>query len=163
MVKNNKISNNDDNNSIKSMLQNITPDEAVDDNESLDDSHYLDGANENFSEILRHYVRKIKESYNSNKIKKEEYYTLFKRIFISSYIAFILSTVVCLVLYLIFEDIAIFSVMIPFFLEALSVTIIIPKIIAEYLFNTEEEKNLSEVINNIQKHNESVRNNSRNK
>ena len=41
--------------------------------------------------------------------------------------------------------------------------IIIPKIIAQYLFNTDEEKNLSEIISNLQKYYEDVRNNSRNK
>lgn len=42
------------------------------------------------------------------------------------------------------------SVVIPALVSFLTVFFIIPKIITEYLFNAEEEKYMSEIINNIQ-------------
>lgn len=148
---------------IKEMLSNITLDEKIADDETLDDDRYLNKANRDFSSLLNHYVEKVKYSFNTNKSKKNEYYDLFKRVFITSYVIFVLSLVICLILYLICKDVVLFTLLIPPIIELLSVTIIIPKIIAQYLFNTDEEKNLSEIISNLQKYYEDVRNNSRNK
>lgn len=148
---------------IKEMLPSITLDNKIADNETLDDDRYLNKANKDFSSLLNHYVEKVKYSFDTNKSKKNEYYDLFKRVFITSYVIFVLSLVICLILYLIYKDVVLFTLLIPPIIELLSVTIIIPKIIAQYLFNTDEEKNLSEIISNLQKYYEDVRNNSRNK
>lgn len=140
------------------IISTTTKSDKVDDNKTLDDDNeYLDRINHSFSDLLTHYVDKTKETYETNKKKKDEFYELFKNIFYYSYVFFLIAVAECTLIYLVINDPIIFSAVIPFFLETLSVTIIIPKIIAKYLFNTEEEKNLADVISNIQKHNEIVR------
>lgn len=158
-----KINCQDDEKIITTMLSRISLNEKIDDDETLDDDGYLNRANKDFSKLLNHYVKKIEYSFNKNKVRKAEYYELFKRVFITSYVIFVVSLALCLILYLIFKDAALFTLLIPPSVELLSVTIIIPKIIAQYLFNTDEEKNLSEIISNLQKYYADVRNNTRSK
>ena len=130
--------------------------------DNINDDKYLDKTNKGFSKLLEHYVFKVQDTYEKNQDRKNEFYELFKNILVYSYIFLAITLVVCVLIYLIIGEAIIITAIIPPFFESLSVTIIIPKIIAEYLFNTEEEKNLSEVINNIQKHNDSVRTHQRN-
>ena len=125
--------------------------------DTLNDDLYLNRTNDGFSSLLDHYVFKVQDTYDRNQSKKDEFYELFKNILVYSYIFLAITLALCVLIYLIIGEPIIITAVIPSFIESLSVTIIIPRIIAEYLFNTEEEKNLAEVINNIQKHNDSVR------
>lgn len=147
---------------IKKLLGGVSTSEEVPPDKKLgDDQQFLNDTNKQFTDLLKHYVDRQTDTYETNKPLKKEYYNLFKDVFIYSYVMFILSFFISVILYITMKEIAIFTIIIPFFLESLSITIIIPKIIARYLFNPEEEKNLSDVVSNIQKHHESVRNHQR--
>lgn len=137
--------------------------ERIRDEETLDDNKYLNEANKGFSKLLIHYVNRVESSFDDNKPRKKEYYDLFRQIFIVSYVVFVLSLIVCLILYIIFRDAILFMLLLPPLIELLSTTIIIPRIIAQYLFNTDEDRNLSNIISKLEKYYEDVRHYSRNK
>jgi len=137
--------------------------ERIRDEETLDDNKYLNEANKGFSKLLIHYVNRVESSFDDNKPRKKEYYDLFRQIFIVSYVVFVLSLIVCLILYIIFRDAILFILLLPPLIELLSTTIIIPRIIAQYLFNTDEDRNLSNIISKLEKYYEDVRHYSRNK
>ena len=118
------------------------------------DTGYLSHHNEDYSALLDIYVANAKESLNDKrKYKKIFYYSslivlagIIITLLISSIIAFTskssLQTIVTLIT-------AATSFMTAF--------IVIPKIIAEYLFNTSDETNFTDIIKNMQEYDKSVR------
>lgn len=127
------------------------------------DKNYLRGNNDHYSALLEAYV--------NNAIKNNKQKVIFKWIFLILAVIVIVSTLggIFWGLYIINKltssensrlgitiancITAVLTAIVPF----ITVMYVIPEIIAKYLFNTEDEKNMAEIVKSIQDYDKSLR------
>lgn len=101
---------------------------------------------EDYTNILHAYTENLKDSLNIKSRYK-------KKIFWFSFCTLV-GSVILVPLTILFTPkddwFTYLSVLLPILTSFLTVFIVIPKIITEYLFNTDEEKYMSEIIKHIQ-------------
>lgn len=122
------------------------------------DKGYLVGHNQQYSKLLETYVA------NAKKALEEK--CLYKRVFFWG--CMIALAMMLLVFFIALGVTVLKENTIQIVVELVSITvslasaiIVVPKIIAEYLFNTSDEANMVEIIKNMQEYDKSVRENIR--
>lgn len=119
------------------------------------DNAVLDGRNKEYTDILIAYSDYIKQNLNK-KLKYQIpiiicFFVLLFAIIIFSFV------IIGVTIYLKLDYIRAISYIIPAAVSLVSAIIIIPSKITEYVFNTNETSQVSEVIKNIQEYDISVR------
>ena len=112
--------------------------------------------NQCFSQLLKAYVKNA----DKNLTTKLSLKITFFYICIVILILITFSTVLISIFALFndFEKSTLFSILLTNSISFLTSFIVLPKIIAKYLFNTEEEKNMSDIIKSIQEYDKNIRN-----
>lgn len=103
-----------------------------------------------YTSILNAYAENINETLRSKKRFKKTFFILSYTLLAGSFLSFFLLIMYLIVKKPLTEVVEWCSVVVPALVSFLTVFIVIPKIIAEYLFNSEEEKYMSEIIKNLQ-------------
>lgn len=118
------------------------------------DTGYLSHHNDDYSALLDIYVENARHSLND----KRQY----KKIFYYSSLAVLGGIIFILIITIIFAFFSKSSVqtivtLVTVATSFMTAFIVIPKIIAEYLFNTSDESNFTDIIKNMQDYDKSVR------
>ena len=120
-----------------------------------DDINYINSNNKSFSNLLNTYVKNA----NRNLIAK----LIFKSIFFLACVGILIGIAILLIKITWFclnnevSTDTLIVTMVNTLISFLSSFIVLPKIIAEYLYNSDEEKDMTELIKNIQERDKTIR------
>lgn len=119
------------------------------------DRKYVSANNEAFNHLLNDYVQAAGKNLNTKLSLKKAFFIICSIILIGIFLLMIAVTLICIFKNVNTETlvIAIVNNIISFF----TAFIVLPKTIAEYLFNPEEEKDTINLIRNIQEHDKDIR------
>lgn len=155
----NDLINDDDNNSNSTVVENVVMEQSI---EKIN-FKYQKSQNKQiikreklFNDFLREYTQTFTK-------KSKQKYDLKNKFFEQIMGLFIGIPILCFLLLIVFaichvDIVAIITSIIASFVEIISSFIILPKIIAEYLFDKEEDKNLINLIIKMQDYNLSSKN-----
>ncbi len=148
----NEIEINDFLNSILSTEQAVP---VTSDNNLVElDTGYLSHHNEDYSALLDIYVANAKESLNDKRKYKKIFYYSSLIVLAGIIITLLISIIIAFTSKRSLQTIVTLITAATSFMTAF---IVIPKIIAEYLFNTSDETNFTDIIKNMQEYDKSVR------
>ena len=148
----NEIEINDFLNSILSTEQAVP---VTSDNNLVElDTGYLSHHNEDYSALLDIYVANAKESLNDKRKYKKIFYYSSLIVLAGIIITLLISIIIAFTCKRSLQTIVTLITATTSFMTAF---IVIPKIIAEYLFNTSDETNFTDIIKNMQEYDKSVR------
>lgn len=119
------------------------------DNESMKEH------NKKFDELLEIYVKNVRKNLLCKLICKVIFFGVCVIILIMTFLSLLGITI-----YSLYRELStntLITVMITNLISFLTSFIVLPKIIAQYLFNTKEEKYMSDVIKSIQEHDREIR------
>lgn len=125
------------------------------------DREYINANNDSFKKLLKTYVENAKQ----NLLAK----LIFKAIFFAACVVILIGIFVLLckiTWYYLNNEVStetLIITMINTVVSFLSAFIVLPHTIAQYLYNTEEEKNMTELVKNIQERDKIIRENMRKK
>ena len=121
------------------------------------DREYINANNKSFSNLLNTYVKNA----NRNLIAK----LFFKIIFFATCVVILVGIFILLskiTWFCLNNEVStetLIVTMLNTIVSFLSAFIVLPRVIAEYLYNSDEEKNMTELIKNIQERDKSIREN----
>jgi len=147
---------------ITKNIANLKKESVVNNDKELSNSDINSMKNHNdfYDELLKNYVDNSKKALECKlKLKKIFFWLCMVILIISSIcvIAFPLIAIFCTSFN---NDIANFiTICVTSVISFLTSFLVLPKIIAEYLFNNEEEKNMVQIISSIQDYDKHIRNN----
>lgn len=161
---NNQESSHDE---LTSILNRATSVRLKNDNQLLDgrDRTSLKMHSYNYDNILNSYTIHVSKTLNTKRIMKNVFFWLSFTIMT----LFSLAVVACPIIFLIKSktvEVNILDYIAPAITELtsfLTVFIVIPKIITKYLFNSNEDNVMKDIVSSIQKYDKYVRNNLQNK
>ena len=133
----------------------------IDDNktENLEDLDAHGKYTQAYVDILDTYKEQISSSLDNKNTLKTNFFNLIKGLMIALVVLFGISVVISFIVFIVmivnnYESIAVIAGAITGMLSTFSTMILsifkLPKIIADYLFNKEEDKQMNEIIKNIQ-------------
>lgn len=111
--------------------------------------------------ILNAYTDQIKSSVNSKNTLKTNFFNLIKKIMLALVFLFGISVIISFVVFSLmiknnYQSVAVITGAVTAMLSTFSTMMLsifkLPKIIADYLFNKEEDKQMNEIIKNIQRY-----------
>lgn len=112
--------------------------------------------NQCFNQLLKAYVKNADKNLNTKLSLKITFFYICVVILILITISMVLISMFAL--FNNFEKSTLFSILLTNAVSFLTSFIVLPKIIAKYLFNTEEEKNMTEIVKSIQAYDKDIRN-----
>lgn len=112
--------------------------------------------NVQYDHLLISYVDNVKESFQRKKFYKEFFFWTSVLILILTFVMLVVTVIVSISKEFSKDLVA---VLIPISVSFLTVFIVIPHTITKYLFNEQEEDNMSKVIGNIQEYDKEIRRN----
>ena len=118
------------------------------------DKGYLVGHNKQYSDLLEIYVKNAKGTLTEKLLYKKIFFWGCIGVLGLMFLVFILALIIAAYKE---NTIHIVSELVAATVALASALIVLPKIIAEYLFNTSDEKNMVEIIKNMQEYDKSVR------
>lgn len=121
------------------------------------DREYINANNKSFSNLLNTYVKNANRNLITKLVFKIIFFLVCVGILLGISILLIRITWFCLNNKVSTETLIV--TMLNTIVSFLSAFIVLPRVIAEYLYNSDEEKNMTELIKNIQERDKSIREN----
>lgn len=146
-------------NNIEDIINSLDDKKLTNDDLTSSDNLHLSKHNEEFSDLLLSYVNNYKASSSLRLISR-------KVMFLVSIVVMVLVTLTVIVVviwscaYVVNscgDVVAVVPTVVGAVVSLVSVFMVIPQIIANYLYNAEEEKYLSEIIGKIQEYDSRIR------
>lgn len=109
-----------------------------------------------YTNLLKRYIQNSKTTAKQKKWFKNIFFTVAMLILIVSFALFVVLSISFAMKEWDDVDVTALTGLISSLAGILSLYIIIPKIIADYLFNTKEDDNMTKIVESIQKYDESV-------
>ena len=122
---------------VLSMAGGLDPQNSVEDDKGLEDKRAT-----MYNDILRDYRDSIHNTLTSKHVYKIITYVIVSAILV----AITASTIVLLFMYSKFDTVEWIAVAVPMMISFLTTFIVIPKIIAGYLFDKDEEKHMTDLL-----------------
>lgn len=119
------------------------------------DIKYMKSHNESFDRLLKTYVDNADKNLQTKLKFKKTFFRMCVWILSLIFSLLFITTIVCFFIDLPKETLL--AIMITNILSFLTSFIVLPNTIATYLFNSDEEKNMTELIKSIQEYDKSIR------
>ena len=150
---------------IGDYLESLSPDykeEVPLDNHLIQESKYgeqYDNRDELYTELLKHYIDTTKLKNNNNK----KYKKVFFWVVVCAFVALVATpiTATFIVLYNGLTDTAAIIALVGGAVSAIPAVIVLPQIIAQHLFPTDEDKNMIDLVKSMQENDSGIRSNSK--
>lgn len=138
-----------DDNRIKEIVESLSEEKLIDTDQEFNKNKFVEEHEKDYSKILEAYSDYLQKNLDRKHCFKGIIFWVSISLLVMVVILFI-DTIHTLSLNRCFDLVTWISQIAPVVISFLTVFIVIPQIITKYLFNTEEEKYMSEIIKNIQ-------------